>query len=316
MFKTLLRSIYCWFDIDAIDAQDTLTRPNKINWIRVTPFIGMHVACLSVIWVGFSTFAVLTALFLYALRVFAITGFYHRYFSHRTFTCNRFWQFVFAFIGGSSTQRGALWWASHHRHHHKHSDEVEDVHSPTQHGFWWSHVIWFLVNKNCPTRYEHIKDWQKYPELMWLNRFDVLPPILLAVSLFLLGCGLAAYFPGLQTNGWQLLVWGFFISTVAVYHATFCINSLAHLWGSRRYNTKDTSRNNWLLAILTFGEGWHNNHHHYPVTARQGFYWYEIDITYYMLVMLSWVGIIKNLNKLPKEVLHRKNSSQTAATQS
>lgn len=305
MLKGTLAAIYNWFNMEAFAQKAAETKPNKINWLRISPFIGVHLACFAVVFVGFSTFSILTALFLYAFRVFSLTGFYHRYFSHRTFSCNRFWQFVFAFCGGLSTQRGALWWASHHRQHHQYSDGINDAHSPKYNGFWWSHIVWFLVNKNCPTRYDLIKDWQKYPELLWLNRFDMVPPVTLAASLFFIGWALEVYCPGLQTTRWQLLVWGFFISTVAVYHVTFCINSLAHLWGKRRYNTADTSRNNWILALLAFGEGWHNNHHHYPVSTRQGFYWYEIDITYYLLVMLSWLGIIKNLNKLPKEVLVR-----------
>ncbi len=292
-----------WLDTEVRNKQDIVENPDRINWFRVSPFIGVHLGCFLVFWVGFSFTALFIALFLYALRVFTLTGFYHRYFAHRTFKCNRFWTFVFAFIGGLAVQRGALWWASHHRHHHQHSDEETDVHSPIRHGFLWSHVLWFLANKNFTTRYSLIKDWQKYPELVMLNRYDLVPPLALILGLLLTGWLLQTFAPQLQTNPLQLLVWGFFISTVAVYHVTFSINSLSHTWGKRRYETSDTSRNNWVLALLTFGEGWHNNHHHYPATVRQGFYWYEIDISYYVLVMLSWLHIVKDLKKIPKKVL-------------
>ena len=269
------------------------------------PLIFLHVACFGVVWTGWSWAAVLTALGLYLIRMFAITGFYHRYFSHKAFKTNRFWQFVFAVLGNASVQRGPLWWSAHHRHHHRFTDQENDVHSPLQHGFWWSHIGWLTSLANFATQKKYIREWLKFPELRWLNRFDTVVPILLAVLLFVLGEFLEANAEHLGTNGPQMLIWGFFISSVVLLHATVTINSFDHMYGFRRYDTPDTSRNNLLLAIITLGEGWHNNHHHYAISARQGFFWWEIDITYYILVLLSWVGIVRDLRPVPERLKNR-----------
>lgn len=288
-----------WIDSDwATDGQTG----SGIDWVRVLPFLLLHVACLLVFVVGWSWTAVAVAAGLYFVRMFAITGFYHRYFSHRAFKTNRFWQFLFAVAGNASVQRGPLWWAAHHRHHHRFADQAEDVHSPFQRGFWWSHMGWFMSKENFPTKRSYVKDWLKYPELVWINRFDTFIPVLLAVSLFGLGEVLAATLPELNTNGPQMVVWGFVISTVALFHATFTINSLDHMIGSRRYDTSDTSRNNPVLALITLGEGWHNNHHHYSVSARQGFFWWELDITYYLLRIMAFLGMIRDLRPVPDDV--------------
>jgi stearoyl-CoA desaturase (delta-9 desaturase) len=233
------------------------------------------------------------------LRLVAITGFYHRYFSHRTFRTSRALQFVFAVLGTMAVQRGPLWWAAHHRHHHAHADEADDSHSPAQHGFWWSHVGWFMNRSNFRTRSEMIRDLMRYPELRFLDRFDIVPPIALAALLFFGGNALADAYPQLGTSGAQLLIWGFFISTVVLHHVTFTVNSLAHRFGRRRYATRDDSRNNWWIALLTFGEGWHNNHHHFPGSVRQGFYWWEIDLTYYLLRAMAACGLIWDLKTVP-----------------
>lgn len=265
------------------------------EWGRLLPFVFLHVGCLGVLWVGFSPAAFWVAFALYWVRMFAITGFYHRYFSHRTFETNRFWQAIFAVWGGMSMQKGALWWAANHRHHHRHSDDTTDLHSPLQRGFWWSHLGWLTSSNVMPTDYKHIKDFARYPELVWLNRFDWVPPLGLMVALWALGLLL----PG--TNPIQLLVWGFFVSTTVLFHGTSCINSLAHVWGTRRYATKDTSRNNFWLACITLGEGWHNNHHRFPGTVRQGFFWWEIDVTYYVLRAMEWLGVVRNLRSIPPQ---------------
>ncbi len=274
---------------------------NKINFIRVSPFILLHLACILVFWAGWSPFALLFCLGFYLIRMFAITGFYHRYFSHKTFKTNRFWQFMFALLGASCVQRGALWWAAHHRHHHRHSDTEEDFHTPKK-GFLWSHVGWICSNGAYPTKYELIQDFAKYKELVFLNKFDSLVPILTGSIIFFLGYGLEVYFPGLGTNGFQLLIWGFFISSVLLFHGTVTINSLSHIWGKRRFKTNDDSRNNFVLSLITLGEGWHNNHHYYPGTVRQGFYWWELDPTYYGLRALAALGIIYDLRPVPKKI--------------
>ncbi|MHC4380207.1 MAG: acyl-CoA desaturase, partial [Planctomycetota bacterium] len=215
---------------------------DRIDWMRVMPFVGMHLACFAVLAVGVSATAVVLAVALFGLRMFAITAFYHRYFAHRSFRTSRLVQFLFAAVGASSVQRGPLWWAAHHRRHHRYSDGVEDSHSP-RNGFLNSHMGWFLNRRNLRTRTEEVKDLLRYPELVWLDRFDLVVPILLAVACLLLGVLLEAVAPGLGTSGPQLLVWGFFVSTVALYHATFTINSLAHRFGTRSYPTSDDSRN-------------------------------------------------------------------------
>lgn len=289
-----------WFDTSA-STTDSGKDPDRVDWLRVLPFIGLHLACIGVIWVGFSWFALWTAVALYALRMFAITGFYHRYFSHKSFRTSRPLQFVFAFIGAASVQRGPLWWAAHHRHHHIHADKDEDVHSP-RHGFWRSHMTWFLTPRGFRTEFERVPDLVRYPELRWLDRFDILVPVLLAVFLFVLGGVLESRAPQLGTNGPQLLIWGFFVSTVVLFHITVTINSLAHVWGTRRFATRDTSRNNILLALLTFGEGWHNNHHHFPGAARQGFRWWEVDLTYYLLRVMSWCRLVWDLKPVPADL--------------
>lgn len=301
--KRWLIALVRWFDAEAATEQlATGDSARKIDGLRTLPFVLIHAACFCVIWVGWSPTAVAVAVALYALRMFAITGFYHRYFSHRTFQTSRPAQFVFAIIGASAVQRGPVWWSAHHRHHHAHAEDEDDVHSPVRHGFVWSHMGWFLSQANFATRATLVKDWMRFPELRFLDRFDIVVPTLLAVGLYGLGYSLEHLAPGLGTSGPQLLVWGFFISTVALYHATFTINSLCHVWGNRRYNTRDNSRNNVWLAMLTFGEGWHNNHHHYPRSTRQGFYWWEIDLTYYLLRLLSWLGIIWDLQPIPADM--------------
>jgi stearoyl-CoA desaturase (delta-9 desaturase) len=274
-----------------------------VDWLRAIPFVAMHLACLAVIWVGVSWVAVGVALALYALRMFAITAFYHRYFAHRTFRTSRAVQFIFAVIGASSVQRGPLWWAAHHRNHHRHTETAADPHSPTVHGFWWSHMGWFLTAEGFRTDWARIPDLAKYPELRWLDRFDTLIPVALAAALFGLGALLEHVAPGLGTSGGQMLVWGFFISTVVLFHATVTINSLAHRFGRRRFDTGDDSRNNLWLALLTFGEGWHNNHHFFPGTVRQGFYWWEVDITWYGLRAMSALRLVHDLKPVPAWVL-------------
>ena len=299
--RNLFYSILRWFDSEA-GAEHIDRTSTRLNWIRIIPFIALHLGCLGVIWVGFSPIALWFAIGFFVLRMFAITGFYHRYFAHKTFSTNRFWQFVFAVIGSSAVQRGPLWWAAHHRHHHQHSDTEQDLHSPEQQGFWWSHVGWFTCDAAFLTDYRRVGDWARYPELKFLNRFDAIVPLACLIGIYALGEALATWAPWLGTSGPQLTVWGFFISTVAVFHGTVSINSLAHVWGRRRFQTADDSRNNFFLALLTLGEGWYNNHHRWPTSARQGFRWWEIDITFYMLWLLEKVGIIHNLKPIPKAV--------------
>ena len=303
---SLAAAIVRWVDTSAPPVAAELSE--RIDWLRALPFIAMHIACGAAWWVGVSPVAIGVAVALYALRMFALTGFYHRYFSHRTFQTSRTVQFVFAVIGASCGQRGPLWWAAHHRNHHRHADTPLDPHSPRQHGFWWSHAGWFLTPKAFPTDWQRIPDLAKFPELRWLDRFDTIVPLGLALSLFLLGQALHRWAPDLGTDGWQLLVWGFFISTTVLFHATVTINSLAHRFGRRRFDTRDDSRNNAYLALITFGEGWHNNHHFFPGSARQGFTWWELDITFLGLRMLAALGLVRELKLVPAWVMDKARS--------
>ena len=262
------------------------------------PFIIVHLMCFAAIWTGVTAGAVALGIGLYWLRIFAIGAGYHRYFSHRAYETSRVFQFVLAALAQSTSQKSVLWWAANHRDHHLHSDTERDVHSPRQMGFVYSHLGWIFSRGQETMNVNRIADFAKYPELMWLHRYEQLPAFVLAVICF----GIA---------GWPGLIVGFFWSTVAVYHGTFCINSLAHLVGKRRYVTGDDSRNNWLLAIITMGEGWHNNHHAYQSSARQGFRWWEYDPTFYLLKLLERLGLVWNLKRPTDEVLQNQHKLGT-----
>ena len=289
---SLRRLVDSWADGD-----DAVDRRPGIDWVRIVPFVAVHLGCLAALWVGVSPIAVAVCAAMYLVRMFAITGFYHRYFSHRSFRTSRAFQFVAALLANSNAQRGPLWWAANHRHHHQHADTEDDIHSPRQSGLWHSHIGWIVNRSNFNTRKRLVRDLMRFPELVFLDRFDYFVPLVTATAMFGLGSLLAHVAPQYGTDGLQMLVWGFLISTVAVFHATCTINSLAHVWGSRRYDSPDDSRNNWLLSILTLGEGWHNNHHRFPDRAKHGVAWWEIDITYFVLRQLARVGLIWDLRQ-------------------
>jgi len=275
---------------DSMSTAAAPAREHSINWVTSAPFFAVHVfALVAPFFVPFHWSYVVWALALYYARMWAVTAGYHRYFAHRAYKTSRVFQFILAFLAQTSAQKGVLWWAANHRHHHRESDQPADLHSPLQDGFWWSHVGWILSDDHVETREEAIRDFARFPELRFLNRFYLLPPVLLALALLLIG-------------GFPLLVWGFFVSTVLLWHGTFTINSLSHVFGSRRYRTTDTSRNNFLLALVTCGEGWHNNHHYHQNTANQGWFWWEVDATYYVLKLLSALGLVWDLRKPSESV--------------
>ncbi len=300
-----------WFDSWAGLEHMKVEGPPKFDFIRSIPFIAVHLMCFGVYWVGWSWTAVAVAVAFYFIRMFAITGWYHRYFSHRTFKTSRTVQLAFAILGGMCVQRGPLWWAGHHRHHHIASDTPDDVHSPRQGGFLWSHMGWFTSQTHYAPRFKSIMDFYKFPELRFLDRFDILIPVLTGFAMFGFGSLLELCAPELGTNGPQMLIWGFFISTVALAHGTFTINSLSHVYGSQRYKTGDDSRNNFILALITMGEGWHNNHHYYPASTRQGFYWWEIDVTYYCLKVLEYLGLVWDIREVPEYVREGKSKQES-----
>ena len=276
---------------DPIAAQPTapIVEHTDIMYPSAIPFVLVHLACVAALWTGVTYDALVLCFLLYWLRIFAIGAGYHRYFSHRAYRTSRAFQFALAVLSQSTAQKSVLWWASKHRHHHLHSDTETDVHSPRHQGFVYSHLGWIFSRKNDVADLVKVADFARYPELMWLHKHELVPPVVLALLSVLIA-------------GWSGLVVGFFWSTVLVYHATFCINSLAHVRGRRRYVTGDDSRNNWLLALFTMGEGWHNNHHAYQSSVRQGFRWWEIDATFYLLKALSWTGLVWDLKTPPAAV--------------
>jgi stearoyl-CoA desaturase (Delta-9 desaturase) len=275
------------------DASHSFARAadERIDPITALPFVAVHLLPLLAIWTGAGWQEWVVCTGLYVVRMFGVTAGYHRYFAHRTYKLGRIPQFLLAFLATTSSQKGVLWWAGHHRHHHKFSDMAHDIHSPKR-GFLWSHMGWVFCHKYDETPTEQIRDFAKYPELVLLNRYWFVPPMMLGLACLLLG-------------GWSMLLIGFFLSTALLWHGTFTINSLSHVFGSRRFATTDTSRNNWLLAFLTLGEGWHNNHHHWQASTNQGFYWWEIDVTFYVIKVLEKLGIAHDVRTPPAKVLLR-----------
>lgn len=307
-------SVRQWLDSDHTPPGAADEPPeDRYDFPRMVPYLFLHAGCLLVLVVGWSWFAVAAAAALYVLRMFAVTAFYHRYFAHRAFRTSRAMQLVFGIWANTSMQRGPLWWAATHRHHHAHSDEETDKHSPVRHGFVWSHLGWLTARRNFPTDYSKVRDFASFPELVFLNRHDFLVPVVFGGLLWALGAVLEVHAPGLGTNGPQLFVWGFFISTVVLLHGTLFINSLAHMFGRQRFRTGDGSRNNGLLALVTMGEGWHNNHHRFCHSARQGFFWYEIDMTWWILRAMASVGLIWDLRPVPAHIYEEAKGVRPAA---
>ena len=280
---------------------------DRVEWLRCVPYILIHLGALLVFFTPFSLPCLVVVLISYASRMFAITAFYHRYFSHRTFKTSRVVQFLGAFVACASGQRGPLWWAAHHRMHHRHSDTEHDSHSPHHKNFLWSHTLWFMTDYALPTFLKEIPDWVKFKELRFINRYDWIAVLFLALGCYFLG-EWATFEAWTGMNGLSMLAWGFFLPTVLLYHATFSVNSLTHMFGKKKYETGDESRNNWFVSIITFGEGWHNNHHFFPGSARQGFSPWEIDPTYYGLRLLSLLGLVSNLRPVPAWVKQKAKS--------
>jgi len=271
------------------------------KWLHEMDFMGMHLIPLLAFFTHVTAFDWILCAALYVVRMFFVTGGYHRYFSHRAFKTSRFFQFVLAGGAQSSFQKGVLWWAANHRIHHKHSDTPEDPHSANLYGFWYAHIGWIMGPEYKPTRYDLIKD-MKHKELYWLNKYHFVPPVVLALAVYLVGnkvngTGFFDWGAGVST-----LLIGFFLSTIILFHGTFTINSLMHKIGKQRYKTGDQSRNSLVLALVTLGEGWHNNHHYYQSAAQQGFYWWEIDITYYIIRTLGALGIVWDIRGVPVKV--------------
>jgi stearoyl-CoA desaturase (delta-9 desaturase) len=282
---------------------------NKPSVKQETVFLLVHLMPLGALWTGATFFDWMVCLFLYFFRMFWVTGGYHRYFAHKSYKTSRFFQFIIAFMAQTTAQKGALWWAAHHRHHHRHSDTPADPHSMKIYGFWYSHIGWIVGPDFKKTDYKVIGDYAKFPELVWLNKYHMVPPLVLGLIVTALG-GIVnggSITMMFTTAGFSTLFVGFFLSTVILYHGTFSINSIMHKFGRQRYETGEESKNSLWLALITMGEGWHNNHHYYEVAGRQGFFWWEVDITYYILKAMSWTGLIWELKEVPNHIKHSKN---------
>lgn len=289
----------------------------EIDYWGQKGFILMHIAPFLAFLpnVHVTLFDWLLCIALYFIRMFFVTGGYHRYFSHATYKTSRFVQFLIAYFAESSVQKGVLHWAANHRVHHKYSDTPKDPHSKKIYGFYYSHVGWIMGPDYKETKFNLIKDYAKFPELVWLNKYHLIPPLTLMLSAYFLGGYINTpaaemSFMAILTNGLSTLIIGFFFSTILLFHGTFSINSLMHMFGKKRYESNDESKNNLILALITLGEGWHNNHHYYMKSTRQGFYWWEIDITYYILKVFSWLGVVWDLKPVPRHIRDSRNPQE------
>lgn len=289
-------------------------KDNTIEFWGNVPFAVLHLGCLLVFAVGWSPLALGIAVFFFLIRTFALTAGYHRYFSHRSFKTSRVFQFILAFVGMCAFQKDPLWWAAHHRDHHRFADQENDVHSPVTKSFFWAHMGWVMTKKNANLEpYDKVPDLARFPELRYLHRNQKLPAFAMLGILTLIGVLIEKFYPESGTTTGQVIVWSFFVSTIFLHHTTFCVNSLCHMYGSKRFQINNEARNNWFVALLTMGEGWHNNHHRFPSSERQGFYWWEIDMTHWILKGLSLLGIVWDLRRPPQEIYDEAEKSRAAA---
>ena len=273
-------------------------------WSVIIGMTLFHVACLGVLYTGVSSAAVYTALGLYVFRGIGVTGGYHRLLAHRSFKTSRPVQFIFALLGSMAVQGGPLWWVAHHRHHHAATETDEDIHSPVTHGLWQAHMGWMMTDAAFNEKGTNARDLHKFPEIKFLQRHYVWLVVAQPLALFLFGAWLGEAY---NTSGLQMMVWGFFISTVFTWHVTFMVNSVCHRWGARPYDAGDASTNNVFIGLLGFGEGWHNNHHKFPSSARHGLVWWQLDTTYLLLRLLETLGLVRDL-KIPLAFRKKRDS--------
>ena len=273
-------------------APSPLTKLYKATRIAVSllPLILVHLSLIGLFYVPFTWTGLILFFVMTRITGLGVTVGFHRYFSHHAFKTSRWFQFVLGVFGCTALQKGPLWWVAHHREHHRHSDTVNDVHSPVVDGFWYGHVGWLFARDLMHPSHECMKDLTKFPELLWLDRLWMVPGILAAAACYAI-------------DGGSGLLWGFSLSTVAIFQFTFAVNSVGHRWGPQRFNTGEGSRNNWFLGYVAMGDGWHNNHHRSPTSARHGLAWYELDIAYMMICNLKRVGLIWGVRQPPASVL-------------
>jgi stearoyl-CoA desaturase (delta-9 desaturase) len=268
-------------------------------WVVAAVMVTFHLGALGAFFTGVSAATLWVAGALYLIRGLGITAGFHRLLAHRSFKTSRSMQFLMALAGSLAVQGGPLWWVAHHRAHHRHTDEADDVHSPLTRGFWQAHLGWMMSREAFRENGANARDLHRFPELKWLQRHYVTLILAQAAGLYALGAALAAWVPAWGTSGPQMLVWGLFVGTVLTWHVTFAVNSVCHIWGRRPYATGDASTNHPLVGVLAYGEGWHNNHHQYPFSARHGLEWWQLDLTWLLLQGLEKLGLVSEL-KLPQ----------------
>lgn len=259
--------------------------------ISLAPLIAVHLALGAIPFVEFTIWSVVAIVVVTRITGLGVTAGLHRYFSHHSYKTSRGFQFLLAVAGCTALQKGPLWWAIHHRLHHKHSDTPNDPHSPVVEGFLHGHIGWLFTQDLMRPDERIVHDLAKYRELVWLDRLWMIPGLLMAAACF-------------AVLGWNGLIYGYCLSVVIIFQGTFAVNSIGHLYGRQRFETGDGSRNNMVLGYLAMGDGWHNNHHRAPYSARHGFAWYELDMTYKFIQLLAWLGIVWDV-KQPREELLR-----------
>jgi fatty-acid desaturase len=254
---------------------------NTVNWPNLLFMILFHVLALAALFF-FTWKALAVAVVLWCVSIFFGIGIgYHRLLTHRGFKTPRLLRYFLTVCGTLALEGGPIYWIVNHRVHHQHTDRHGDPHTPEE-GGWWSHAGWVLHGTGLTGQTELIRQYApellEDPFMVWISNYHWLPLTVLAVVLFALG-------------GLPWLLWGIFLRVTLGLHAVWFVNSATHMWGSRRFSTKDNSRNLWWVAVLTGGEGWHNNHHAYPVSARHGLAWYELDVNYYTIWLLGKLGL-------------------------
>ena len=257
----------------------------KLNWLTTIVLILLHIGAVAALFM-FSWRVFAASVFLYWMTVgLGISMGYHRLHTHRSYQIPRFLEYFFAVCGSMTLEGGPIFWVATHRLHHQKSDLPGDPHSPRD-GAWWSHIGWILLGE---TNHNNTRVLSKYaPDLakdqfyVWLNNYHWVPLTILGGVLYAIG-------------GLPLFLWGGCLRVVVGLHSTWLVNSATHMWGRRRFETRDDSRNSWWVALLTFGEGWHNNHHAHPTSARHGLAWYEIDHSWILISIFKFFGIAKSV---------------------
>ena len=278
-----------YLNIDEIDFGDR----NKVNWPTMIAMMVFHV--LAVVALFYTTWqAVVVAAVLHWVCVgWGIGMGYHRLHTHRSYKVPIAVEYFFALCGTMALEGGPIFWTVVHRVHHQKSDQKGDPHTPRD-GRWWAHMLWTVfgnqLHANTKVMGKYAPDLTSDPFYRWLNSWHWVPLAFLGLVLFVVG-------------GLSWLLWGVFLRVVVGLHATWLVNSATHLWGSRKFETRDDSKNSWWVALITFGEGWHNNHHAYPTSARHGMRWYEIDVTWLQIRLLKKLGVASNVRVPPSQVL-------------